>query len=587
MADTPVTTPPDPSPEGLRRRSAPASDNASPSLVPLSPPLQASSSSSAVEAGETSPLFRPVFSRTSTDSGDSSSPSSSSSSSSSGTGSPRFVLRDSDDDPLFSGLSLLSLLSTLDAHVELFTRPLRRKSVSWREKADKLLDEAKARAVAGGLGEFKLKVPLPDVPAFDLNGGIGERKVLSQKDRERLERKFREVREKTRGSVQKLVVKWEEEKTVRLRDKISFLCGVMNVLITALLLGFEPTWVPSWYSVQMLFYTPFRIYTYKNKNYHYFLFDLCYAVNLLCLIYLWVLPGNAILFEACYGLTLGSLGTAIATWRNSLVFHSLDKVISLAIHIFPPLVFTVIRHFYPRDVALERYPALKQLEHIRPWRSMAICMAFYTLWQLLYFHFVIQLRADKIKEGRATSFTYMVNDKKRLIGKIAAKVPQQWREAAFMAGQALYTFVTLLIPLFVLYDSKFWSCVYLLWLFMTSAWNGASFYMEVFSRRFERELLSLRKEFDAQQALLSRYAANPSAPTPGIGLTADPLSERGQSLAGEGEKELQRSASGPPKMAEDREVGSDKPLRKEEKKEGNKKTVQEELGRVEKPKTAA
>lgn len=28
------------------------------------------------------------------------------------------------------------------------------------------------------------------------------------------------------------------------------------------------------------------------------------------------------LFEACYGLTLGSLGTAIATWRNSLVFHS-------------------------------------------------------------------------------------------------------------------------------------------------------------------------------------------------------------------------------------------------------------------------
>jgi hypothetical protein len=55
-----------------------------------------------------------------------------------------------------------------------------------------------------------------------------------------------------------------------------------------------------------------------------------------------------------------------------------------------------------------------------------------TVWQLLYFHFVIQLRAAKIKEGRATSFTFMVNDKKRLIGKIAAKVAPQWREAAFM-----------------------------------------------------------------------------------------------------------------------------------------------------------
>lgn len=34
------------------------------------------------------------------------------------------------------------------------------------------------------------------------------------------------------------------------------------------------------------------------------------------------------LFEACYGLTLGSLGTAIATWRNSLVFHSMFPTFS-------------------------------------------------------------------------------------------------------------------------------------------------------------------------------------------------------------------------------------------------------------------
>lgn len=55
------------------------------------------------------------------------------------------------------------------------------------------------------------------------------------------------------------------------------------------------------------------------------------------------------------------------------------------------------------------------------------------VWQLLYFHFVIQLRADKIREGRATSFTFLINDKKRLIGRIAAKLPPQWRESAFIA----------------------------------------------------------------------------------------------------------------------------------------------------------
>ncbi|GAA5888200.1 hypothetical protein JCM5296_000227 [Sporobolomyces johnsonii] len=455
-----------------------------------------------------SPALRPTLSRSSTDSG-------------SFSNGARFDL--TEDDPLFSVLSLLDLFNVVDAHWDLWTRPLRRKSVSWKSKADKLLDEAKQKSRE-----------LKEFTAFELGGrsmtadGLGgyqrEPVMLSQKEKERLERKYKEMRARMRENVSKLMVKWEEEKTVRLRDKISFLCGVMNVLISALLLGFEPTWIPAWYTGQMLVYTPYRVYTYKRKAYHYFLFDLCYFINLLTLLYLWVFPGSTILFEACYGLTLGSLGTAIATWRNSLVFHSLDKVISLAIHILPPFVFTVIRHYYPREEALKRYPAMAKLPHLNPWRSMAISMTVYTVWQLLYYYFVVQLRAEKIKEGRATSFTFMVNDKKRLIGKIAAKVPSKWRETVFMGGQAIYTFVTLLLPLFVLYDSKLWSDVYLLVLFAVSVWNGASFYMEVFSRRFEKELIALRKEFEAQQALLARYSSNPPPHTPGAGLvTPDPF----------------------------------------------------------------
>ncbi|GAA5858017.1 hypothetical protein JCM1840_001004 [Sporobolomyces johnsonii] len=455
-----------------------------------------------------SPALRPTLSRSSTDSG-------------SFSNGARFDL--TEDDPLFSVLSLLDLFNVVDAHWDLWTRPLRRKSVSWKSKADKLLDEAKQKSRE--LKEFTAFELGRSMTADSFGGYPREPVMLSQKDKERLERKYKEMRARMRENVSKLMVKWEEEKTVRLRDKISFLCGVMNVLISALLLGFEPTWIPAWYTGQMLVYTPYRVYTYKRKAYHYFLFDLCYFINILTLLYLWFFPGSTILFEACYGLTLGSLGTAIATWRNSLVFHSLDKVISLAIHILPPFVFTVIRHYYPREEALKRYPAMAKLPHLNPWRSMAISMTVYTVWQLLYYYFVVQLRAEKIKEGRATSFTFMVNDKKRLIGKIAAKVPSKWRETVFMGGQAIYTFVTLLLPLFVLYDSKLWSDVYLLVLFAVSVWNGASFYMEVFSRRFEKELIALRKEFEAQQALLARYSStNPPPHTPAAGLvTPDPF----------------------------------------------------------------
>lgn len=82
----------------------------------------------------------------------------------------------------------------------------------------------------------------------------------------------------------------------------------MNVTITCLLLGFEPTWVPAWYTAQVAFFLPYRFCTtlplrsvfevtltltkilspadtYKKKLFHYFLFDFCYLVNALCLIY--------------------------------------------------------------------------------------------------------------------------------------------------------------------------------------------------------------------------------------------------------------------------------------------------------------
>lgn len=86
--------------------------------------------------------------------------------------------------------------------------------------------------------------------------------------------------------------------------------------------------------------------------------SMCYFVNVLDLLWIWVFPGSTILFIGCYLLTLGTspsesvrvaadnsgpLASAIITWRNSLVFHSLDKVTSLFIHMYPPVVLTVIR----------------------------------------------------------------------------------------------------------------------------------------------------------------------------------------------------------------------------------------------------
>lgn len=103
-------------------------------------------------------------------------------------------------------------------------------------------------------------------------------------------------------------------------------------------------WVHIAYSLQALYLLPLRAYRYKKRDWHYFLFDLCYYMNILNFLFLWVFPSNASLWVACYCLSHGSLASAVITWRNSLVFHDSDKVTSLFIHLYPPFTFTVIRY---------------------------------------------------------------------------------------------------------------------------------------------------------------------------------------------------------------------------------------------------
>lgn len=52
-----------------------------------------------------------------------------------------------------------------------------------------------------------------------------------------------------------------------------------------------------------------------------------------------------------------------------------------------------------------------------------------------------------------------------------------WRDAL------AYAVITDIPPVFVLYDSAFWSSAYLLLIFGVSAWNGGGFYIEVFGRK--------------------------------------------------------------------------------------------------------
>ncbi|KDQ64961.1 hypothetical protein JAAARDRAFT_52883 [Jaapia argillacea MUCL 33604] len=376
----------------------------------------------------------------------------------------RFVRDEASD--WTSAFTLLDTLETyFDSRIDLLQRRLVKQTDKLKMKADQ----------AFKMGDFKIKPPAGDILP------------------EQLEKEIAKFKLKVQTRMTSLAAAWQTAKVVRTREKISFFFGVHSVLISALLFGLAPQWVHISYTLQSLYLLPVRVYKYKKRSWHYFLFDLCYYVTILNFVFIWILPDYPALWVACYCLSHGSLASAVITWRNSLVFHDSDKVTSLFVHIYAPFTFTVIRHFYPN--AEERFPALAQVPHLNPLRAIFFSSIIYVIWQLLYWKFVLIDRRKKIESGqRTTSFSWMLNDKRGLIGRMLASVQPQYRESSFMAGQLVYSILTELPAVFLLYDSSFWSGVFLFFIFAVCVWNGGGFYIEVFGRKFERELEALRKE---------------------------------------------------------------------------------------------
>lgn len=58
------------------------------------------------------------------------------------------------------------------------------------------------------------------------------------------------------------------------------------------------------------------------------------------------------------------------------------------------------------------------------------------IWQALYWKFVLVDRRAKIESGqRTTSFSFLLNDKRGVIGRRLSAIPAAYRELAFMFAQ--------------------------------------------------------------------------------------------------------------------------------------------------------
>jgi hypothetical protein len=317
------------------------------------------------------------------------------------------------------------------------------------------------------------------------------------------EEQLERYRKRMRQSVEKVGKQWNNTRVITLREKISFICGVMNIFISGYLIGGYPEYFHLWYTAQLIYFMPIRIFTYHRRGYHYFLADLCYFVNFLLMLSIWIFPKSKRLFTAVYCLAYGNNAVAIVMWRNSLVFHSFDKVTSLFIHIMPCATLHCIVHLYGQAEQAIRFPAIWTIKNSPPGSPTAYgntlsMLAWstipYAVWQFSYYFFITVRRREKIAAGRPTSFTWLRRSYSKIwIGKFVLSLPVNLQEPAFMMIQYSYAVLTML-PCPIWFFSRYASATFLMVVFAWSVYNGATFYIDVFGNRFQKELEALKAE---------------------------------------------------------------------------------------------
>ncbi|EGG24108.1 transmembrane protein [Cavenderia fasciculata] len=293
---------------------------------------------------------------------------------------------------------------------------------------------------------------------------------------------------------------------LRAMDKFAFTVGLLVLFISEFVLLQRPQMMYLWYTVLIFPLMAIRFIMYHRAKYHYFMLDFCYLCQVLLLFYLFghqYLLGDtksSSLFKLVFALSNGPLAWGTIVWRNSLVFHDVDKLTSVFIHLCPPIVTFCLRWyppFYAEELACggsqctlsfkETYLVPLYLHFF--WQTAIKYLILTKLLLSIDLEVVDGLKLRNDEEIMTSSRWMSVKQPHPLYKFFLSKGININPTILLMVTQLVYTFSTLItLPLLM---GSFWlHSAFLCFIFIMVSWNGSCYYFEVFSESYHKRFKS-------------------------------------------------------------------------------------------------
>ncbi|XP_065918452.1 uncharacterized protein [Dysidea avara] len=282
------------------------------------------------------------------------------------------------------------------------------------------------------------------------------------------------------------------------KEKILFTIFAMDTIMSPVLVILVPQFYFVLHTIKAFILLPYRYRYYFQRNRHYLFADFCYYTHFLLLAYLWLIPSGknaGCLFIAMFCYCNGPLLWGIVMWKNPLVFHSMDKMTSIYMHLSPVLVVNSIRWnsiqgytTCPVELTGNDICNLNFIEFF------TYPVVGYGIWQVIYYVWVEIIRREIIKKNKFITSYYLLLEHfpKGPSYYMVHSCGPQWCKTIYYTLHAGYYFL-FMVPCYLLYYSLEINAVVIMAFISVACWYGAQ---NTFSKRYRMQQERLRTAID-------------------------------------------------------------------------------------------
>jgi hypothetical protein len=227
---------------------------------------------------------------------------------------------------------------------------------------------------------------------------------------------------------------------------------------------------------------------------HYYLIEFCYFGNAMMYAFIFFFPESKAMYYGCYVLGSGAIGWALSLVGCKFVLHNVDFLTSVFIHMTPLTTMWNVhwKTSYNEELSWNLYDAKNDtfgVDFLLNYYGYAIL--FYVIWASAFYLVTFVIAKKRMeKRGYHNLYKMFMTKGKGFEYNFINKYGEKYTVPMYFVMHFLSFLVTstIALPGFFFFS---YSCVMMVYLCGSSFWNGATYYMDYFSKKYEVNLMKL------------------------------------------------------------------------------------------------